>query len=299
MNTVLTFCVGSAVVGLAGASSAQTAHDGLWPLQSFESSSIKTPFLNVTKNGKSELGYLFFSPMDMVRGTGYPAIYQDDGELVWQGPEGDNFAFQVQMLNGEPVLTYFQGLLNPVVGFGIGSISILNSSYHEIHHVTLPGELNFKTIYDPKPFQSYMNIQEDFITDQGSIVVTATNVTQADLRPVGGPEDGWVLDELFYEIDIESNDILFQWSALDHLAELPFSDSRRGLAGAGRSEKDPWHYMSLNSVAKYGDSYLMSSHFMCGAYFISSKGTVLWHLDVSLAPTNYFNFVFVVAANRT
>ncbi|EAS27514.2 uncharacterized protein CIMG_12509 [Coccidioides immitis RS] len=260
-----------------GVASAQSPPNpnATWPLQSFQSTEIKTPFLNVTKNGKTELGYLFLNPQNM--GTGHPAIYEDDGQLVWQGPEGSTFSFEPQMLDGQPVLLYWDGLTNST-GYGYGSMRVLNSSYQQIHEVTIPGD-DFKTIYEPETFPSYLDFHEGFITEDGSMILAAVNVTEADLQSVGGPEDGWVLDALVYEIDIETNEVLFRWSAREHVSEIPLNLSRKPLSGAGASEKDPWNYIHMNSIAKYGDSYLVSSRYACSVFLISSNGTLIWHLN--------------------
>lgn len=252
-----------------------------WPLQTFKSTPIQTPYLNVTKNGKTELGYLFFSPSTDT--TSHPAIYSDDGQLVWQGPRANTSALQPQTLDGEPVLAYWHGA--DITGFGFGSISILNTSYDEIYHVTLPGETEtFVTVLDPQTFPSYIDIHESEITEQGTILVTAVNVTQLDLEPIGGPKDGWVMDGLFYEIDIKTNKVLFRWSTIEHLSEIPLSNSELPFNGKGGSKTEPYEYPHLNSVAKYGDLYLISSRFMCSIFLIDKHGNVTWHLHVSLFP---------------
>lgn len=271
------------LTGSLGIASAQSSKDALWPLQTYKSSSIQTPFMNVTKMGQTEPGLLFITPHDMLRDTGYPTIYSDDGQLVWQGVEGNYSALQPQMLDGEPVIAYWSGYLG--LGFGFGHISILNSSYDEIHRVTLDcKEQNFVTVFDPIPLESCIDIHESQFTDSGTILVTAVNVTQGDLSSVGGPKDGWIQDGLVYEIDIKTNEILFRWSAHEHIAQVPLSDVRaplEGSDGSGVNKTDPYGYPHLNSVAKYGDNYLVSSRFMCSIFFIAPNGTVLWQLDVS------------------
>lgn len=282
------------LAGLASCTSAALA-DALWPLQTYKSSSIKTPSFNVTKMGQTEPGYIFLSPADILRGNGHPVIYSDDGQLVWQGVEGNYSALQPQMLDGEPVIAYWEGFTGE--GFGFGHISILNSSYDEIHRVTLDcKEQNFATIYDPMTFSSCIDIHESQFTDDGTILITAVNVTQADLSSVGGPKDGWIQDGLIYEIDIKTNKVLFRWSAYEHLAEAPMSYDIAPLgadgAGSGKTKADPWGYPHLNSIAKYGDSYLLSSRYMCSIFFIASDGSVTWHLHVCNYEPHVFSQVY-------
>lgn len=266
---------------------AQSSPSTLWPLQTYKSSAARVPFLNVTKMGQTEPGYLFFTPHDLLRNNGYPTIYSDDGQLVWQGTYGNFSAMQPQMLDGEPVMVYWTGYTG--LGFGYGHISILDSSYNEINRVTLDCKSqNFVTVFDPMSFDSCIDIHESQFTDRGTILVTAVNVTQADLSSIGGPKDGWIQDGLIYEIDIKTNKILFQWSAHDHIDQLPLSIVRAPLAGSGNNKTDPFGYPHLNSVAKYGDNYLVSSRYMCSIFLLAPNGTLIWRLDVSpLLSTNY------------
>ncbi|EAW12970.1 arylsulfotransferase family protein [Aspergillus clavatus NRRL 1] len=265
----------------------------VWPLQTFRSTPITAPYMNVTKNGKTEPGYLFISPYDLLQKTGHPMIYADDGELVWHGPLMNVSAFQPQMLDGEPVLAYWDGYL--FTGFGFGGITILNSSYQEIHRVTLSGDdEKYVTIDDSRTYESYLDVHESQITDQGTILVTAVNVTQMDLSSIGGPKDGWVQDSLFYEIDIKTNKVLFRWSTVEHVSEVPLSNAVFALGDTGHSKDNPYKYPHLNSVAKYGDSYLISSRLMCSIFLIDKNGNVTWTLhgqtggDFKLGPGTRF-----------
>ena len=172
-----------------------------WPSQSFKSSPLRPPSMNITKRGKTEPGYLFLGPRNTELGDDSAVIVSDGGQLIWQSPSENVLAFQPQIYEGNPVLTYWNGSLNE--GFGWGAISVLDSSYEEIYQVTLGGNETFVTVADVD-FPSYIDLHENFITDEDTILVTAVNVTQADLSSVGGPKDGWIQDGLFYEIDRKS-----------------------------------------------------------------------------------------------
>jgi hypothetical protein len=233
--------------------------------------------------GQTEPGLLFFTPQDILRDIGQPAIYSDDGQLVWQGKSGNQSALQPQMLNGEPVIAYWEGYSGE--GFGFGHISILNSSYDEIHRVTLDCKSqNFVTVFDPMVFESCIDIHESQLTNNGTILVTAVNVTQADLNSVGGPKDGWIQDGLIYEIDLVTNEILFRWSAYENIDQVPLSDVRAPLEApeSGQNKTSPYGYPHLNAIYKYGDDYLLSSRYMCSVFFLSSNGSVIWHLHVCI-----------------
>lgn len=246
------------------------------PVQLFKSSPLQPFVTKVTKNGKTEPGYIFLSPIDVLKLHGFPAIYTDHGKLVWQGPTGNITGFKTQILNGEPVLTYWNGTAS-IGGFGYGSIHFLNQSYEDIHRVTLPDDnRNFKTALGPR-FPSYIDLHEDAITNRGSVLVTAFNVTRADLTGVGGPKDGWIHNSQFYEIDIASNNVLFSWSTLDH---LNMTETMTPVAGSGNNQSNPWEFAHLNSVMRNGDHYIVSSHGYCSVYAIDSKGNIQWTLNV-------------------
>ncbi|CAK7238017.1 hypothetical protein SBRCBS47491_010244, partial [Sporothrix bragantina] len=253
---------------------------GLWPLQTYKSSPAETPFVNVTKLGQTEQGLLFLSINDIGRGSGHPAIYSDDGQLVWQGSNQTTFAMQPQILDGEPVFTYWEGTAG--FGFGFGQITIKDSTYQTIYNVTLRcKKQNFVTVFDPETLASCIDVHESQLTDDGTLLVTAVNTTQADLSSVGGPVDGWVQDGLVYEIDVKTNKVLFRWSAVEHLAEAPLSYviAPLGSEGAGSGNKsDPYGFPHLNSIAKYGENYLVSSRFMCSVFLLAPNGSVIWHL---------------------
>lgn len=251
----------------------------LWPLQSFKTTSYQPPAFNVTKVGQTEPGYLIFAPFDRARNATVPLIYSDDGQLVFHGPSEGAYSLRPQILNGEPVLTYWTGV--PVEGFGFGSVIILDSSYKKIGEVTLPASDDdpFENVFGAD-FPSYIDNHEDTITEDGTMLVTAVNVTQADLQEVGGPMDGWVQDGLVYEIDVETNEVLFRWSTLEHLKDLPLSDVVAPFDGTGFNSSAPWGYPHLNSVAKYGDKYLISSRLMCSLFFVDKNGELIWKLHV-------------------
>lgn len=280
---VFTSCLDSAVAGeLFPGPDAP-----LWPLKSYKSSSIKTPFMNVTKSGQTEPGLLFLTTYDKIRGGSPASIYSDDGQLVWQSPhESHHSALQPQVLDGEPVLAYWKGFKGS--GFGYGHISILNSSYDEIHRVTLDcNEQNIITGYDQQQqqqFDSCIDSHEVRLTEYGTVLVTAVNVTKADLSSIGGPRDGWVRDGLAYEIDIKTNEVLFRWSVYEHRGEAPLSYSMVPIVesyyGSGESVKSAYEYSHVNTMTRYGDKYLVSARYMCSIFFLASDGTVIWHLNV-------------------
>ncbi|MCJ1390086.1 hypothetical protein MMC18_002944 [Xylographa bjoerkii] len=221
----------------------------------------------------------------------------DDGQLVWHGPVQSfptaALGFQAQKLGDKEVLTYWNGISDNVSQQrGYGAISILDNTYTEIHRVSLAHGLFVTT--DNTTYDSYLDVHENFITDRGTIIVVATNVTRADLSSVGGPKDGWILDCLLYEIDIKTNEVKFSWSAYDHIKEIPFIQSLYPLHGTGFNQSVPWNYFGQTG----GEFHLGSEAQFCYQHHVraepSDSNSLLLHmhnnqnddLGASVGPTS-------------
>lgn len=126
------------------------------------------------------------------------------GSLVWTGNYTEFFDLKVQTYNGEPVLTFWSGeLLN---GFGHGPFYILNQSYDEIAHFQAVG------------FADDMADMHEFeITEEGHALVMIYHAIPWDLTSSGGVEDGWLFENTFQEINIETGELVFEWNASTHV----------------------------------------------------------------------------------
>ena len=203
-----------------------------WPYQVFKTVDFQPPYLNITHYTAPSEGVLFFAPDGATETQLAPVIMDMSGELVWNGPLEHAFNFGVYKYEDNPVLAWWNGTLFPEpIGRGNGLIYIYDNSYEQIQKVTLKGD--FLELTPGVTYPSNIDVHELQITPNGSLIVTANNVTQADLSSVGGPGDGWVVAGLVYEIDIASNEVLFSWNSLDHLDKLPFTDSLYPLGSEG------------------------------------------------------------------
>jgi hypothetical protein len=115
------------------------------------------------------------------------------------------------------------------------------------------------------------------ITRDDTALLALYDTQPADLRIVGGPENGWIYDGVFQEVDVETNELLFQWRASDH---FKFNDGYRGMEERGASEDVPWDFFHINSVDKDSrGNFLVSSRYMsCLTYVDGRTGDVLWRL---------------------
>lgn len=91
-------------------------------------------------------------------------------------------------------------------------------------------------------------------------------------------DDGFIWDCVFQEIDIESDDVIFQWHASEHFTfEDMAVDSWQTWTG---HVNDPWDWFHMNSVEKdkFGN-YLITARYSNAVSYISGvNGSVLWSL---------------------
>lgn len=114
-----------------------------WPYSTYKSIDFQPPTLQINQTGPTDPGFIFLGPRGGVQPAGQAAlIYDNAGNLVYEGPEEVTSNFMVQKLNGSDVITFWAGDMMDI-GYGYGTVHILDSTYQEIHTVTLTG--NFVT----------------------------------------------------------------------------------------------------------------------------------------------------------
>ncbi|WP_424346481.1 arylsulfotransferase family protein [Kocuria sp. CH-021] len=194
----------------------------------------------------------------------------------------------VQTYDGEPVLTWWEG--SDQKGHGYGEVVMVDSSYQEVRRVSAAGGL---AVEGP-------DFHEFRITDQDTMLWVAYVPAQTDLSGIGGPQDGWALDGVVQEVDIASGDVLFEWSALDH---VPVSATRhvavtdQDWGEALGTEENPLDYFHINSAQIDDDgSLLVSGRNTHAVYSIDVEtGEVNWTLggtdsDFELSEEAYFSW---------
>jgi len=242
---------------------------------------LSPPKLNITIPAKNTSpGYLFLAPFSGFPDIGVshgprqsaPYIFTDEGELVWSGFSYYSIwatNFQAGRVNGEDILFSFEGSHNPNYGHGHGHITFLNNKYETIKE--LRGG-NHKII----------DKHEFHIIGEKTGLIQVYQPTPIDLsRWASSKDQQWIVDAIFQELDIETGELLFEWSSLDHISPdesvLPVDE---GQAGAGFNSSDAWDYFHINSVDKdeNGD-YLLSARDAASVYKISGEtGEVIWKL---------------------
>ncbi|KAJ5479104.1 hypothetical protein N7530_004613 [Penicillium desertorum] len=247
-----------------------------WNYSTYSSMEFQPPKLEVSKTGTTQPGYIFLGPRGDVQDAGSAAlIYDDAGDLVYEGPEQVTANFKVQKLFGKDVITFWAGDMMSI-GYGYGTVHILDDTYKEIYTVKLTG--NFVTP-DGSSKDSYCDMHESQITPRNTLICTAYNVTQHDLTSINGTSSQWMLDGQFHEIDITTNQVLHSWSALDHEADIPLTTSFQGLGKDVGTQDAPYDAYHINSVATTNHGYLVSLRHMWSGYYLFQNGSVMWQVS--------------------
>ncbi|KAJ5223145.1 uncharacterized protein N7469_009385 [Penicillium citrinum] len=260
---------------------------------------LAPPRLNITipASHDVEKGYLFVAPFPGQwaepqfhgpRQEG-PYIFRDDGELVWSGYTYYSIwaaNFQAARWKGQDVLFSFEGDHNPAYGHGHGHATILDQHYETIRELRAGNH-------------KLMDKHEFHIIDEKTALLQVYQPLPTDLSRWGGSaEQQWIVNAIFQELDIETGELLFEWSSLDHVtpdeAILPLNP---GQAGSGYNSSDAWDYFHINSVDKdrAGD-YLISARDACAVHKINgTTGEIIWRLgglrsDFDLGPNVAFCF---------
>jgi hypothetical protein len=200
-----------------------------------------------------------FSPKGSPNPDG-PMIVDDRGDLVWFNPLRRGTAvtdLKVQELDGKPVLTWWQGRF--ALGWGYGEYPVLDETYREVARV--------------KPANGYQaDLHDMVITPEGTAIVIAYDRVFMDLRQVGGPRRGVVIDNVLQEVDLETGLVLFEWHSLGRVALNDAVVPPRG--------RQTWSYMHLNAVEVDTDgNLLISARNTCAVYKLDrTTGEIIWTL---------------------
>jgi hypothetical protein len=156
----------------------------------------------------------------------------NDLSAVYMNRTFDNvFGTRVQENFGKKYLTFWAGQKGEGVGNGFGL------AYDDTYRLT------YKVW--ARNISVHSDLHEFAFTGHGTALVTAVDEMTADASDWEGwegPSKFRILDSLFQEIDLETNEVLFSWLALDHLDPM---DSFEPLSSH-------WDVFHMNSIQKVG-----------------------------------------------
>lgn len=221
------------------------------PEQTSKSANITSPIFNINTNRPNLLApapgatagdgssHIFLTLA--YNGSGPYIFRNDDLSLVYAAPEYD-YAMnaRVQTVNGTDYLTFWHGARNRYDSQGF--CVFYDQHYQLAFNVTLSSELGANA-----------DMHECEVTNDGTVLLTAYLDKKFDLTALGGKEDDVLADSCFQEVDVLTNEALFQWCASDWfepgLGYWNFSGPSRRRDGYTTSEGfDAYHVNSLQKV---------------------------------------------------
>ncbi|OAP60095.1 hypothetical protein AYL99_05097 [Fonsecaea erecta] len=252
---------------------------GLYPQQSYKSWSGTAPLLNFKRWDErcADSGLTFTSPRGHMVSAPGPLIMDSRGELVWaEDKYGQAMDFKVQQYRGHNYLTFWTG--SDTGTFGSGSYVMLDSAYRV-----------YKTVSPANGLTG--DLHEFEITRNRTALMTVYDPTPANLSAFGVVGQGWIYDSVFQEVDIETDELIFEWRASEHHeiqdtfhtieaeAQRPDTSGRR-ISHIGESPQTAWDFFHINSIQKDEETgnYYVSSRYMHAVTCISPRGDVLWIL---------------------
>ncbi|KAF2862504.1 hypothetical protein K470DRAFT_255793 [Piedraia hortae CBS 480.64] len=208
---------------------------------------------------------LFIAPRGPNATAPRPYILNADGSMVWtpvDGDYGEVYNFQVQRYRGEDYLCFWGGQ-DTWGGHGRGKVYMFDKHY----------EL-FKTVDAGNGLQ--IDLHSFDIWDDGHATLTAYDSRKTKLAGLlDGPDEIYIWDSLFQEIDLSTDEVVFEWRASDHVGlDETFQPLRNGTAEL------PWDWFHINSVVKdKAGNYLISARYTRSILYIDGRtGTILWQL---------------------
>lgn len=253
--------------------------------------------IKINKGGTAP-GFIFLAPYTMyeasMMGQTGSLIMDQTGNPVWFRPLDSRYTqntdFKVQAYKGKPVLTMWQGTIsgtqsaepnlppgNPEPG---AYYLIINQNYKAVRRIVAR-----------KGYTA--DLHEFVITKRNTALFTAVKQIPKDLTPYGGPADGYINDYSIQEVDLETGELLFFWSALAHIDP---ADSMIP-ASASSGFNNIWDCFHMNSIEEGPeDTLLISLRSTWAIYSIDKEsGKINWQLggkrsDFTFGPKAAFSW---------
>ncbi|TQV97869.1 Arylsulfotransferase-like protein [Cordyceps javanica] len=237
------------------------------------------PALEIWQHGAQpcEDGLLFVSPPEGAEASA--AIFRTNGDLVWtQSGWGRTRDLRMQNVGDQSYITFWR---------------YDDNSRHDAWRVERNERLTYMGVTVNKLDQSYEIVRElrpwgQFssppvelkLTEKGTAIMVMHNVTQAH-KPFAGLQNGWINDAIVQEIDLMSNELVFEWRASHHFA---VEMSQASIKDQGRTPGTAYHFFHATGLdIDHNGNYIIASRNMCNAAALRrSDGNVLWVLGGAL-----------------
>lgn len=242
---------------------------GAYPQRAFKSFDLLEPSVNFVKWDErcDDGGYYLISPNGKYVTYPGPVILDSRGNLVWTSDRYEHVSnLNIQTYKGRRYLTFWSSHIGVIDGYGRGVYYMLDENYEVFRKLA------------PKGDHLWGDMHEFKLTDEGTALMTVYNPIPGDLTPIGGTTDGWILDGMFQEIDLETGELLFEWKASDH---LEIDDTIRWYSGKdnGWRPTDAFDFFHINSLDKDRDgNYIVSGRHPHNILCVRKDGSIKWTL---------------------
>jgi hypothetical protein len=237
---------------------------------------LTPPHITIRRTGiGSTSRYIFLNAPYSGPGHGGTYIIDPHGHFVWFGPNTASkhrLNFSVQSYQGQPVLTWFEGLV--VEGFGQGDFVIANMHYNEIFRVKAVGG-------EPADFHEFT------LTPRGTAYIPIyRRHSPVNLTARGGPASGYIVSGVAQEIDIATGDKKWEWDSWARSnPHVALSESHQALGGGDGghgTHASPYNYFHINSIcdiADGSDDVLISGRNCFCVYRVHKPtGRIVWRM---------------------
>ncbi|KAF7559154.1 hypothetical protein G7046_g5008 [Stylonectria norvegica] len=240
-----------------------------FPNHTFHSSDIVAPIFQVNtfdKDAVDDAGYIFIGTRYGPTIAGPMILDATDLSLVYADQRyNNNYASDVQEINGTRYLTFWEGAHSR--GHANGYCLVYDESYKLVYNVTAQN-IN----------GALADMHEMKFTDHGTLIFSTYWNKDYNCTSVGGPPDALLMESGFQEIDMATNEIIFNWAASDHFAiDQTYA---KYTAGYGVGSNSGFDFFHINSIEKTQDgNYLISSRHMSMLALIDGHdGHPIWML---------------------
>ena len=207
---------------------------------------LRPPEIQVFHSDPDTPGFVFIAPKKVFGAKpraglqSGPMIVDNEGQPVWfaQNDNGNVTDFRIQRLDGQSVLTWWQG--RAVLGTGEGVVQVVDSAYRPV--TTIRGGNGYQ-----------LDFHETTITPQGTLLGIVYNPVRRDLRFMGGPKEARVIDSVIQEIDIKTGLVMSEWHSLGTVG------LRESHAPIPRGADPLYDYVHANSVNLTPDGNILVS----------------------------------------
>ncbi|WP_051471316.1 arylsulfotransferase family protein [Patulibacter minatonensis] len=148
-------------------------------------------------------GYVFTTP----KGGGIDSgamVFDNSGSPVWFQPAGKGNSIldlKPQLLDGKPVITYWEG--GALRGYGFGAFKVLDQNFRVLATVSPDGKRQ-------------ADFHEFTLTPQGTaLLISYKPVRQSTTAVKGGKKNDLVMRNTIQEVDLKTNKVVWDWVSTD------------------------------------------------------------------------------------